>query len=92
MCLLRGWLCARLSWGVLLLGESRFSGVPLLNEAYVPIVDGIQLAGPRHVGGAAGGAARLPVGQALLLAHAIASGLVRTANPYRWYCDVCERG
>jgi len=81
-----------LSWGVLLLGESRFSGVPLLNEAYVPIVDGIQLAGPRHVGGAAGGAARLPVGQALLLAHAIASGLVRTANPYRWYCDVCERG
>ena len=35
-------LCARLSWGVLLLGESRFSSVPLLNEAYVPIVGGIQ--------------------------------------------------
>lgn len=79
MCLLRGWLCARLSWGVLLLGESRFSSVPLLNEAYVPIVDGIQRP-DRDT-------------SAVLLAVPRGSlSDVRTANPYRWYCDVCERG
>ena len=38
---------------------------------------------PRHVGGAPGSAARLPVGRALLIAQAIVSGLMCPTNPNR---------
>ena len=59
------------------------SGGSLGSEADAVIVGGIQWAEPRHVGGAPGSAARLPVGRALLIGQAIVSGLVCPANPNR---------
>lgn len=59
------------------------SGGSLDSEADAVIVGGIQRTEPRHVGGAPGSAARLPVGRALLVGQAIVVGFVCPANPNR---------